>query len=76
MNYGIKRIIKEKKFNKGKIIMAELFGNNMFAVLVFDENDKLVDSLCNCCFGESCLKNVLQLTRKNYKDKMREWFYD
>lgn len=56
--------------------MAELFGNNMFAVLVFDENDKLVDSLCNCCFGESCLKNVLQLTRKNYKDKMREWFYD
>ena len=35
MNFGIKKIIKEKHFNNGKIIMAELEGNNLFSILVF-----------------------------------------
>ena len=75
MNYGIKRIIKEKKFSNGKIIMAELFGCNLYGVLVFDENENLIDSLCNCCFSDDMTKKILKLTRTNYKEKIKEWFY-
>jgi len=75
MNYGIKKIIKEKKFIDGKIIMCEIFGINLFAVLVF-KNDKLVDSICNFCFKKSSIKEIMRLTRKIYKEKLKEWFYD
>ena len=52
MNFGIKKIIKEKHFKNGKIIMAELEGNNLFSILVFNQNNELVDSTCNCCFSK------------------------
>jgi len=75
MNYGIKRIIKQKCFQNGKIIMAELEGNNLFSVLIFNQNDKLVDSICNCCFSDSFKKDILKLTRKEYKEKINQYFY-
>ena len=75
MNYGIKRIIKEKHFKNGKIIMAELNGNNLFSVLVFNQNNKLIDSTCNCCFSDSFKKDILKLTRKEYKEKINQYFY-
>ena len=76
MNYGIKKILKEKRFKKGRIIMAEMFGLNLYSVMVFDESDKLVDSLCNCCFDKKYLKDILKSTRKEYKKKTKEWFYE
>ncbi len=76
MNYGIKKILKEKRFKNGRIIMAELLGLNLYSVMVFDENDKLVDSLCNCCFEKKYVKDILKLTRREYKKKMKEWFYE
>ena len=39
MDFGIKRIIKEKHFKNGKILMAELEGNNLFSVLVFNKEN-------------------------------------
>ena len=33
-------------------MMVELFGSNLFAILVFDENNNLVDSECNCTFND------------------------
>ena len=53
MNYGIKKIIKQKNLKNGRrIMMVELFGSNLFAILVFDENNNLVDSECNCTFND------------------------
>ncbi len=75
MNYGIKKILKEKRFKNGRIIMAELFGLNLYSVMVFDENDKLTDSLCNCCFDKKYVKDILKLTRREYKKKTKKWFY-
>lgn len=74
MNFGIKKIIKEKHFNDGKIIMAELEGNNLFSVLVFNQNNELVDSTCNCCFSDLFKKDILKLTRKEYKEKINQYF--
>lgn len=76
MNYGIKKIIKEKKFTNGKILMCELFGINLYAILVFNEKNELIDSLCNFCFEKSNIKEILKLTRLKYKEKIREWFYN
>lgn len=76
MDYRIKRIIKEKKFSNGKIIMAELFGYNLYGVLVFDKDNQLIDALCNCCFSENMTKQILKLTRTKYKEKIKEYFYN
>lgn len=75
MNFGIKKIIKEKHFKNGKILMVELEGNNLYSILIFDKNNNLIDSLCNCCFDESLKKDILKLTRKNYKEKINQYFY-
>ena len=32
MNYGIKKVLKEKNVKDKKIVMAELFGTNLFAI--------------------------------------------
>ena len=76
MDFGIKRIIKEKHFKNGKILMAELEGNNLFSVLVFNKENELIDSICNCCFGDSFKKDILKLTRKEYKEKINQYFYN
>lgn len=75
MDFGIKRIIKQKHFKNGKILMAELEGNNLFSVLVFNENDKLIDSICNCYFNNAFKSEILKLTRKEYKEKLNQYFY-
>jgi hypothetical protein len=75
MDFGIKRIIKQKCFKNGKILMAELEGNNLFSVLVFNENDKLIDSVCNCYFNNTFKSEILKLTRKEYKEKLNQYFY-
>ena len=72
MNFGIKKIIKEKHFKNGKILMAELEGNNLFWILVFNQDNELVDSTCNCCFTDSFKKDILKLTRKEYKEKINQ----
>ena len=54
--------------------MAELEGNNLFSVLVFNQNNELVDSTCNCCFSDSFKKDILKLTRKEYKEKINQYF--
>ena len=54
--------------------MAELEGNNLFSILVFNQNNELVDSTCNCCFGDSFKKDILKLTRKKYKEKINQYF--
>lgn len=75
MDFGIKRIIKEKHFTNGKILMVELEGNNLFSVLVFDKNNHLIDSVCNCYFNNSFKNKILKLTRKEYKEKLNQYFY-
>ena len=50
-------------------MMVELFGNNLFAILVFDENNNLVDSECNCTFND--LKNARKITNRNFKKKLK-----
>ena len=69
MNYGIKKVIKQKNLKNGRIMMVELFGSNLFAILVFDENNNLVDSECNCTFND--LKNARKITNKNFKKKLK-----
>jgi len=69
MDFGIKRIIKQKKLKNGKIIMAELFGTNLYSVLIFDENDNLISSECNCTFEDP--KKARKITNQNYKKKLK-----
>ena len=76
MDFGIKRIIKEKKFKNGKILIAELIGNNLFSVLVFNEKNELIDSTCNCCFNNSFKKDILKATTKKYREKINQYFYN
>jgi hypothetical protein len=75
MDFGIKKIIKEKHFTDGKILMTELEGNNLYSILVFDRNDKLIDSVCDCYFTNSIKKDVMKLLRKEYKEKINQYFY-
>jgi len=74
MNYGIKKVIKEKKFSNGKIIICELFGYNLFALLVFDKNDYIVDSYCRSASDNSKYNECLSWLRKIYKKKIKEYF--
>ena len=69
MNYGIKRIIKQKRLRNGKIIMAELFGTNLFAILVFDKNNNIIDSECNCTFEN--IKMARKITNLHYRKKLK-----
>ena len=69
MNYGIKKIIKQKNLKNGKIMMVELFGNNLFGILVFDKDNNLIDSECNCTFDD--LKNARKITNKSYRNKLK-----
>lgn len=74
MNYGIKKIIKKKLFSDGKVILAELFGNNLYGVLIF-KHDELIDCLCNCCFENSNKKEIVKQIKKKYKQKINQYFY-
>jgi hypothetical protein len=69
MNYGIKKVLKEKKVKDKKIEMVELFGNNLFAILIFDENDNLIDSECNCTFDD--IKMARKMTNQHYRKKLK-----
>ena len=75
MNFGIKRIIKEKHFADGKILMVELEGSNLYSVLVFNKKDELIDSVCDCYFSSSIKKDMMKLLRKEYKEKINQHFY-
>ena len=68
MNYGIKKVLKEKKVKDKKIEMVELFGTNLFAVLIFDENNTIIDSECNCTFED--LKKARKITNLHYRKKL------
>lgn len=48
-DYGISKIIKSKTLTAGKIMLCQLQNSSTYAVLVFDNNDKLIDSICNIC---------------------------
>jgi hypothetical protein len=74
MDYGIKKVIKEKKFSKGKIMIAQLNGHNLYGVLVFDSDGNLTDSCCNCCFDESNLREVFKMNRRIFKRKISQHF--
>ncbi len=74
MNYGIKRIIKEKKLKNETIIMAEMEGYNLYSVLIFDKNNNLIFSNSNYYFKERYKKDILKLTRNIYKNKIQEYY--
>ena len=69
MDFGIKKILKQKQVRNKKIVMAELFGNNLFAILIFDDDGNLVDSECNTSFSN--LKNARKITNYDYRKKLR-----
>lgn len=41
-NYGIKRIIKQKTFANYILVLAELFGKDLYGVIVYDSNDDTI----------------------------------
>ena len=73
MNYGIKRIIKKKHVKNFVIELVELFGLNLYAILIFDEDNNLIDSECNCTFEDS--KMARKMTNKKFKEKLKNLGY-
>lgn len=69
MDYGIRKVIKEKKVKDKKIEMVELFGTNLFAILIFDENNNIIDSECNCTFEDP--KKARKITNLHYRKKLK-----
>ena len=69
MDFGIRKVLKEKKDKDKKIDMVELFGTNLFAILIFDENDNLIDSECNCTFEDP--KKARKITNLHYRKKLK-----
>lgn len=50
-------------------MIVELFGKNMYAVLVFNDKNDLIDSTCNMCFDDKNKKKILSMSRKTFKEK-------
>ena len=50
-------------------MLVELFGKNMYAVLVFNDKNDLIDSTCNMCFDDKNKKKILSMSRKTFKEK-------
>ena len=73
MNYGIKKIIKKKHVKNFVIELVELFGYNLYAILIFDKDNNLIDSECNCTF-EDC-KMARKMTNKKFKEKLKKLGY-
>lgn len=69
MDFGIKKILKQKTVRDKKIMMVELFGNNLFAILILDDRGNIVDSECNTSFTN--LKVARKITNYDFRKKLR-----
>lgn len=69
-NYGISKIIKSKTLTAGKIVLCKLQMSSVYAVLVFNPEGKLVDSICNVCDGKVKTKMYRNLN-KEYKIRLK-----
>ena len=69
MDFGIKKVLKEKNVKDKKIVMAELFGTNLFAILVFNSEGNIIDSECNCTFEDP--KKARKITNLHYRKKLK-----
>lgn len=41
-NYGIRRIIKQKDFANYRLLLAEIFGHDLYGVIVIDTQDNSI----------------------------------
>ena len=63
MDYGIRKVLKEKELSSGKIQMCKM-GGSIYAVLVYNKRGALIDSVCNICDGKSSKAMLLELNKE------------
>lgn len=63
MDYGIRKVLKEKELSSGKIQMCKM-GGSIYAVLVYNTRGALIDSVCNVCDGKSSKEMLLELNKE------------
>lgn len=69
----IRKIIKQKELKNGvKLVMAQIEGDNFYAVLL-TKDDRIIKSCCYCCKGQT-RSGYLKLLNKEYnKLKKESW---